>query len=580
MEKNWVFRQHDEHQVSELEAAASIPPVVAKLLVQRGITSLEDVRSFLDVKLTGLRDPEELPGALEAAQLIYTAAKDGKRIIIYGDYDADGMTGTSIFYRCLKLIGADVGYYVPNRMEEGYGLNTEAIDRLASQGAEFLITVDCGIASVDEVAHAKQLGLQLVVTDHHQYGETLPGADMLVHPSLPDSDYPFAGLCGSAVAFKVAWSICKLASDADKVSPRLREFLLTAVGIAAIGTVADVVPLLDENRVIVTHGLISLKQRPPEGLKALMRVAGSDKKQTLGSEDIGFAIGPRLNAAGRLGQAQLGVELLTTDDPDRAISLAEYLDQLNKNRSSLERSVYLAATKQIKENFDPENDPALVLAGQGWHPGVIGVVAGRIAEKYHRPTVIIALDQVGVKPGSGSGRSAGMIDLHKAFGECTEYLLKHGGHAAAAGLTIEEKQVAAFRSAFCDVAQQMMDEQDRQAEVIIDAEVPLSQLTLQTVQQVEQLAPFGSKNPRPVLCASGVEIADGPKRMGGGDRHMTVKFKQHGVTIRAVGFGHGDWVEPLDQIDGPIDIAFKPVINEFRGRRNVEVHLEDWRKAS
>ncbi|HCK73105.1 MAG TPA: single-stranded-DNA-specific exonuclease RecJ, partial [Planctomycetaceae bacterium] len=476
MEKNWVFRQHDEHQVSELESSASVPPVVAKLLVQRGITSSEDVRSFLDVKLTGLRDPEELPGALEAARLIYAAAKDEKRIIIYGDYDADGMTGTSIFYRCLKLIGADVGYYVPNRMEEGYGLNIEAIDRLASQGAELLITVDCGIASVEEAAHAKQLGLQLVVTDHHQYGETLPDADVLVHPSLPDSDYPFAGLCGSAVAFKVAWSICKIASDSDKVSPRLREFLLTAVGIAAIGTVADVVPLLDENRVIVTHGLISLKQRPPEGLKALMRVAGSDKKQTLGSEDIGFAIGPRLNAAGRLGQAQLGVELLTTDDPDRAVSLAEYLDQLNKNRSSLERSVYLAATKQIKENYDAENDPALVLAGQGWHPGVIGVVAGRIAEKYHRPTVIIALDQVGVKPGSGSGRSAGMIDLHKAFGECTEYLLKHGGHAAAAGLTIEENQVDAFRSAFCDVAQQMMDEQDRQAEVIIDAEVPLSQL--------------------------------------------------------------------------------------------------------
>ena len=295
MEKNWVFRQHDEHQVSELESSASVAPVVAKLLLQRGITSSEDVRSFLDVKLTGLRDPEELPGALEAARLIYAAAKDEKRIIIYGDYDADGMTGTSIFYRCLKLIGADVGYYVPNRMEEGYGLNIEAIDRLASQGAELLITVDCGIASVEEAAHAKQLGLQLVVTDHHQYGETLPDADVLVHPSLPDSDYPFAGLCGSAVAFKVAWSICKIASDSDKVSPRLREFLLTAVGIAAIGTVADVVPLLDENRVIVTHGLISLKQRPPEGLKALMRAAGSDKKQTLGSEDIGLAIGPRLD---------------------------------------------------------------------------------------------------------------------------------------------------------------------------------------------------------------------------------------------------------------------------------------------
>jgi single-stranded-DNA-specific exonuclease len=281
-----------------------------------------------------------------------------------------------------------------------------------------------------------------------------------------------------------------------------------------------------------------------------------------------------LNAAGRLGQAQLGVELLTTQSEQRARTLAEYIHQLNGSRESLERSIYLAANKQAKLAQD---DPALVLAGTGWHPGVIGIVAGRLAEKYYRPVIIISLDQVGVKPGIGSARSACGLNLHAALHACGEHLLAYGGHAAAAGLKVEESKIDRFRADFCEYAASEIAEEDRVAEIRIDAEAPLSQLTLRTVQQIEQLAPFGTGNPRPVLSASDVRLAEAPRRMGGGERHLSVKLNQHGVVLRAVAFGHADWADELVETNGPIEIAYRPVINDFRGRRSVELHLVDWR---
>jgi single-stranded-DNA-specific exonuclease len=288
-------------------------------------------------------------------------------------------------------------------------------------------------------------------------------------------------------------------------------------------------------------------------------------------------LAPRLNAAGRLGQAQLGVELLTTDSVERARDLAEFLTELNGRRDTLERSVYLAANKQIKERFDPQNNPAFVLAGSGWHAGVIGIVAGRLAEKYHRPVVLIALDELGAKPGSGSGRSACGLDLHSAFAHCDEYLVSHGGHAAAAGLRVDESRVDAFRSAFCEYAAGAISDDDRIAEVLIDAEAAFSQLTLQTVQQVEKMSPFGAGNPRPVLCATGVAKAEPPRYLGSGERHLAIQLTQYGTKIRAVAFGKGDWLDDLEAENGPLDVAYRPVINEFRGRRTVEIHLVDWR---
>ena len=576
MPKHWRLASCDPESVAALERAAGIPSVVAQLLLARGIQDPQVAKDFLEPKLNGLRDPGELPGASAAAELIYQAAQAGRRITIYGDYDADGMTATAVLVRCLRLLRADVDFYIPNRIDEGYGLNEEALKTLAAGGSEVVVTVDCGIASVAESKLAAELGLTLVITDHHQMADSLPEAQVLVHPGLPDADYPFDGLCGSAVAFKLAWAICQLASGGDKVDARMRKFLLQAVGLAAIGTVCDVVPLLDENRILTRIGLNTLKADPVVGLAALMHRTKLDEKPYLEGEDIGFVIGPRLNAAGRLGQAEIAVELLTTDDEARADKIALYLDDLNTQRQSLERSMARAANKQVKENYDLDEYAALVLADHEWHPGVIGIVAGRLAEKYNRPVVMIAGDPLGVKPGTGSARSVAGFDLHAALAECTEYLVTHGGHKAAAGLRVEPERVDAFRAAFNSIAKERIGAEPVAAELQVDAEATLQMLTHQTVSQIESLAPFGHGNSRPVLCASNVRLAGPPKRMGSTGRHLSMMVDQHGVKVRAVAFGGGDWEDELAGIEGPLSIAFRPVINNFRGRVSVEIHLDDW----
>jgi single-stranded-DNA-specific exonuclease len=577
--KRWRFQPHDAERIARLEQAAGVSPIVAQLLLGRGVYEPSEVRTFLDAKLTGLRDPDELPGAADAAERIHAAVRERRKIVVYGDYDADGMTGTAILLSCLKLLGADVSYYVPNRLEEGYGLSGDALRTLHQRGATLVVSVDCGITSVDEARLARELGLELIVTDHHEFADELPDAAAIVHPRLPGHSYPFGGLCGAGVALKVAWAVCQRASQAKRVSEPLRNFLLTAVGLAAIGTVADVVPLVDENRILVRHGLNSLKHCPPLGLARLMEVAKLSEKPCLGSEDIGFCIGPRLNAAGRFGQAQLAVELLTTDSPERAQQLAEYIHELNASRESLERSIQLAAAKQLKEQFDAEAESALVLAGH-WHAGVIGLVAGRLAEKYHRPVVLIALDQLGIKPGIGSARSPNGLNLHSALAACSEHLLGFGGHACAAGFKIEEPRIDAFRAAFCEHAASEHSGGERVGEIRIDAEGPFCQLTAETVRQIESLAPFGCGNPRPVLCATGVKLAEPPKRIGSGERHLSLKLLQQRTAIRGVGFGHGEWAEELAAAEEPLDIAYKPVINDFRGRQSVEVQLVDWRVST
>lgn len=577
MPKIWRIAAHDPERVSALERSAGISAVVAQLLICRGIDCPDAARDFLDAKLSGLRDPEQLPGAAAAAEILHRAIADRQRIIVYGDYDADGMTATAILLGCLKLLGANADFYVPNRIDEGYGLNHEAIRSLALEGAQVVVTVDCGIASVAEAETARECGLTLIVTDHHQPAEQLPRAAAIVHPGLPGGDYPFPGLCGAAVALKLAWALCQRASEAKRVSESMRNYLMRAVGLAAIGTVADVVPLVDENRVLVRHGLTCLRHWTVPGIKALENVTALDKKPALSCEDIAFTIGPRLNAAGRLGQAQLAIELLTTESPQRAAQLADFVHQLNDQRQSLERSILKAANKQLGDGPPGYQHPAIVLADREWHPGVIGVVAGKLAEKHHCPVILIALDPLGVKPGVGSGRSVPGFNLHAALAACGEHLVSHGGHQAAAGLTIQELDISAFRADFCAFAHEAINEADRVAELFVDAEAPFASLTHQTVKQIESLAPFGNGNRRPTLCTTGVRLAEEPRRMGANGQHVSLRFEQHGVTIRAVAFGGGDWIDQLVAVDGPFAVAFQPVINHFRGRQTVEMHLADWR---
>jgi single-stranded-DNA-specific exonuclease len=575
--KKWRFSQHDQKAIDDIAGRCSVSPVVAQLLLQRNITDPKLVQSFLEAKLTDLRPPEQLPGLTDACERIMRGITNGEEIVIYGDYDADGMTATAILYSCLKLLGASVSYHLPNRMEEGYGLHVESIEKLAQRGKQLIITVDCGIASLEPARRAKELGLSLIITDHHRMGDELPCAEAIVHPALPGYNYPFTGLCGAGVAFKLAWALCQRHCGTPRVSESLRDFLMQAVGLAAIGTVADVVPLLDENRVIVRSGLRSILRQPSLGLRKLLEVTKLCEQRELQSEDLAFTLAPRLNAAGRLGQAQLGVELLITTDENRATALVDYIQELNSNRDKIERSIHLTALKQAKEVHSPDEDPALVLASPNWHPGIIGIVAGKLAEKYHKPVVLIALDKLGAKPSTGSARSPNGVNLHQALQECMQWLVGGGGHAAAAGLRIEEKNVAAFRTAFCESVAEQAAFINVEHEIKVDAEAALQHLDLATMQQLELLAPFGMGNPRPLFCATGVTLSS-PKLLGTSGKHLSVTLLQHGKQMRAVAFGQAEeWLPEFERLSSPIDVVFRPVINEFRGFRKVEMHLIDWR---
>lgn len=581
MQRQWRIIPHDAGRVEQLMKSARLPAVVAQLLVSRGVYNADDAAQFLDTKLKGLRDPQELPGIPAATEILVAALRDKTPVVIYGDYDCDGMTGTSILVNGLKMLGGDVSYHVPNRLEDGYGLNEDAIRKLAQRGKKIIVSVDCGITSIAHAQLCKELDVKLVITDHHTIGDQLPEADAIVHPRLPGTAYPFGELCGAGVAFKLAWSICQSVCGAKKVTEPMRRFLMQSLSLAAIGTVADVVPLLDENRILVEHGIRMLRAEPVPGLVELMRVTKLDQVSTLDTESIAFNIAPRLNAAGRLGQAQLAVELLTTPPGERATQLAEYIHQLNSTRDSLQRSVYLAADKQAKSEFDPEGDPALVLAGVGWHQGVIGVVAGRLADKYAKPVIVLSLDAAGKTEAVGSGRVGGTaIDLYEALCECDHRLVRFGGHKAAAGLTVTEREIEAFRGDFCEAIAKQWTDKDIVPEIVIDAEATLGQLNLEVVKQMQMLAPFGAGNPRPVLFCGGVELDEPARRMGGGDRHLTVKLRQGSKVVRGVAFSAGDWCDQLNAAEGPIEIAYRPVINEFRGFRKVEIHLVDWRPAT
>ena len=577
MPKRWLVRPHDATAVAALERLAGVPGVVASLLVGRGVTDPAAVKAFLAGTLTDLRDPETLPGVPEAADRILAAVRAGRRIVIYGDYDADGMTATAILIGCLEALDAAPRWYVPNRFEEGYGLNADALEKLAAEGANLVITVDCGIASVAEAARARALGLELIVTDHHSFAESLPEADVLVHPRLPGTAYPFGELCGAGVAFKLAWAIATRASGAKQVTPRLREMLLRGVGLAALGTVADVVPLVDENRIIVRRGLECLRQRGGPGLAKLLELESLHEKSALESEDVAFRLAPRLNAAGRFGEAAKGIELLTTADVARAESLASYVHDLNISRESEERSIILAATKQALEQFDPVADAALVLADRGWNAGIVGIVAGRLAERFHRPVILIARGAHEGLVASGSVRSVPGFDVHAPLMACRELLLTCGGHAAAAGLRIADGRIDEFRQAFVAEVAARMPIELRRAQLSIDGETTLAGLTLSSVEQIEKLAPFGQGNHRPVLCASRVALAEPPRAIGGGARHLAMRLVQHGAKIRGVAFGGAEWLQHLPAPGQPFLIAFKPNINEFQGRRTAELELVDWR---
>lgn len=580
MPRQWRFSNHDSGRVATLAQQMRCSTLVAQVLISRDLNDAEQAKGFLAASLGDLREPETLPGISQATKIVVQAIQDRRRITIYGDYDVDGMTSTAILQQCLHLAGAQVDYYIPCRLEEGYGLNCDALRKLHKEDPNRLVvTVDCGISSTVEAALAREIGLDLIITDHHHIGEQLPDALALVHPELPGDEQSekglFTPLCGAGVAFKLAWAICKKLGEDGKASQRMRTYLKSAVCLSMIGTIADVVPLVNENRLIVKYGLATLTEHAGLGLSALMKVAQIDKKTSLNSEDIGFALSPRLNAAGRLGQARLAVELLTTGNSSRASQLAVYLDGLNDQRKTVERKILKQAKEVVLKNEHWLKDPTLVVSHHDWHAGVIGIVANRVAEHFEKPTILVTFGtNNGI--GQGSGRTFGKFNLHQATSMCSEHLEKFGGHAAAIGLNIQHEKIECFREALSKASLDDDLELDHPPRRI-DAEVTLAELTVRAVKELEYLGPFGNANERPVFVSTGVELVESPRTMGEGGRHLSLNLKQFGQTMRAVAFGRGEWADEMAKQDGPFALCFKPIINEFRGRTSVQMHLIDWK---
>jgi single-stranded-DNA-specific exonuclease len=544
---------------------------VAQVLAGRGLSDPQAARAFLRPELGQLHEPAADPAFLKAADRLVTAARSGEPVVIYGDYDVDGITGSAILWQALRLADANVRVYVPDRLEEGYGLNLKAVENIARDGAKVLVTVDCGITSPAEVERAGQLGLETIVTDHHEPDPgRLPRAFALVDAKLPDSPYPFRELSGAGAALKLAWAIGQRLSQRDRVSDAFREFLIAATGLAALGTIADVVPLVGENHVLAAFGLKALAASRHPGIRALIEVSDlADRPLEAGH--VGFMLAPRLNAAGRMGSAAQAVELLTSAGPEAALAIARQLDQENRRRQQIEQTILDEAEAMIADRFRPERDPAIVLSAEGWHVGVIGIVASRLVERHWRPTILIGTAEGRAQ---GSGRSISGFHLFQALAACARHLVTFGGHAMAAGLRLEPAAVPAFRDAFISEAGARLTPDALTPKVTVDAETSLAALTVEAVQHLDRMGPFGAGNARPVLAARQVRLVGGARAIGQRGQHVQLAVTEGGRTLRAVGFSLGRLAEPLTRAQG-CGIAFTCHISDFRGPPEVELHLKD-----
>ncbi len=571
--KQWRLLPHDETAARRLASAIETNEVVAQLLLNRGVSDPVAAKLFLSSPMSGLHSPDLLPNIAAAAKRLAAAVATGEKVCVYGDYDVDGTTGTAILFALLGKLGGNVVFHIPIRLEDGYGLNAEPLRKLAEDGVKVVVTVDCGISAVAEAELARELGIDLIVTDHHEMKATLPAAT-LVHPRLPGSVYPFGGISGSCVAFKLAWAVAQQVNGGTRVSEELREFLLDAMGLAALGLVADVVPLRDENRVFTRYGLKRLVRRPSIGLKALFDEAKLTDK--LSAEDVSFKIGPRINAAGRLGCARLVVELLTTTNPRKAAEIAAFLEGQNSQRQTIERKATAQAKEMVEQNGWADA-PAIVIghAATEWHQGVVGIVAGRLVEHYGKPTLVIALKDDD-HPSSGSGRSVKGFELHTALDACTDLLEGHGGHAAAVGLRVKPSNLDALRERFCEYVSRTFPDGPPPPTLLLDAELPLASLSFKLLGDIDKLEPYGQDNPRPRFLATNVQIEGTPRRIGQGERHLSFRVRQGGTTIRAVAWGMGERLDEIMSDGGRCCLAFTPKINEWNGNRSVEIEVSDF----
>ena len=549
---------------AELERAG-LPPLCAAVLCARGVDTAPAASAFLAHGPDLLHDPFLLRDMEKAVERISRAIREQETVAVYGDYDVDGITATCLLTQFLRTLGGQVVSYIPDRTEEGYGLNNHAIDALARQGVTLIVTVDCGITAAQEVEYARALGVDVVITDHHQCKEVLPQAVAVVDPRRPDCSYPFPDLAGVGVALKLA-----LALTAPAQRPQV---LLDYGELAAIGTVADVMLLQGENRALVHLGLERLADCSRPGLQALLREAGCPRGQVPTTVTIGYGLAPRINAAGRMEQAGTALELLLTQDPQRGQELAQELCQLNRLRQAIELEIFQHCD-QLLTHTPALSAPVIVLAGEGWHQGVIGIVASRLAEKYACPAFMISLD--GDK-GKGSCRSFGGFNLFGALERCAPLLDSYGGHELAAGFSIRRDNIPAFRAALCQLVEEFAGHQPMESSLDVDCEIPhCSLLSPQDVESLSLLEPFGSGNPKPVFLLRSVCVLSHTD-VGGG-RHLKLKLRRDGVVMDAIFFSANTAACGIEN-GQRLDIAFTLQINQFRGNRTVQLQLCDLRPA-
>jgi len=572
----WQVASPDPRLSEVLARGLGISPLLAGLLVNRGVRDLPGGRRFLQPHLDGLHDPSLLPGLPAAVDRIRRAIRDRERIVLYGDYDADGLTGTAILHRALRLHGAAPECYIPHRVEEGYGLGLAAVERIAAAGPGVLVTIDCGTSDLAEVRRARELGLDVIVTDHHEPPDLLPDPVALVNPKLPGSSYPDRDITGAGVAFKLAWALLQALPSAIRAGPNVQDFLLEGMALAALGTVADVAPLLGENRVFVAYGLGAMRHCRNPGLRALLARSGVEAREAIQASHLAFRLGPRLNAGGRLGSARPALQLFLCDDPAEAEAIAEALDKANGDRQRVEARILEEARERIASEFDLDSDRALVLADAHWHPGVVGIVAARLVEEFRRPVLLLTLDG---DRGRGSGRSVPGFPLHEALARCREHLHAFGGHAMAAGFELEASRIPAFRERFLALASEAFPGALPARVLAIDAEVPVRQLTLGIARELARLGPHGAGNAAPILAVRGARIAGEPRRMGRAGNHVSFLVNQDGASLRAVWWGAADALAKRLGASRTCDVAFTLSTNAWAGRETVELMVEDVRPA-
>ena len=565
--KNYTWEMYEANieLQRELSDKLGIMPNISQILINRGIKDIPAAESFLYSAISALSDPFLLPDVETSVKRILKAIKHKEKITIYGDYDADGITSTALLYRFLKDSGADIDFYIPNRMDEGYGLNTNIIKDLCKNGAKLIITADCGTNSIEEVNTTISMGTDVIITDHHTVEIPMPQKHPIVNPKRDDSKYPFSELAGVGVVFQLCRVLAKhFLGDISS------EGILKYMDLAAIGTIADVVPLLGDNRIIVKLGISKLKTSENIGLKTLIKESGL-KQDKISSGQVAFMLAPRLNAAGRMQSARESVTLLITNSQETASDKAKLLCAENTNRQKTEKEVLSSAVEMVKSSVNLDNEHVIVLESDSWHEGVIGIAASRLVDMFHRPAILICTNKEEAK---GSGRSISGFNLVDALRECEDYLIRFGGHSYAAGLSINKDNIENFRNKINRIGTRIITKELLQPKLRIDLALSPSNITNKFLLEIEHLEPYGIGNPKPVFIAEDLKLGFSPRKVG--DNHIKLTLSQQDRQFEAIGFRMAGY---MDNYRGQnhIDIIYTPQTNTWQGRKSLQLNLKDMR---